>query len=217
MNGDNIDDFAFSNGANPIVVFGNSTNSFTTQTLNGFSGVLSAVGDVDKDGRGDLLIGNGDGNASFISGANLSNVAATIEGVESAASAPYVAGADLAGDGSSDLALVPTAAVAAALGYDGFGSNAQAPFIPRDALPTSNPIINPVAVSLPDTLLPGDVVVAPAGGEFTSIQAAIDSGATRVLIEPGIYAESFTLSNNVSIIGSGADPHHPDRARRGRQ
>ena len=44
-----------------MVVFGNAAESFATQTLGGFasplSGFLAAVGDVDKDGRGDLLSG----------------------------------------------------------------------------------------------------------------------------------------------------------------
>ncbi|MEM7798767.1 MAG: hypothetical protein AAF633_06230 [Chloroflexota bacterium] len=208
INGDNIDDFVFTNGSTPTVVFGNGSNSFSTQSLsNGvpLSGFLSAVGDVDKDGRGDLLIGNANDEGVLILGSDLNSVAATIEGVESSASAPTVAGSDLAGDGSSDLALVPTAAVAAALGYDGFGSTINAPFIPRSALPIANPIVAPVANSPANTLLPGDVIVAAVGGNFSSIQAAIDSGATRVLVEPGIYAEAFALNSDVTIIGSGAD------------
>ena len=207
LNGDSVADFAYSNGSTPVVVFG---DTLTTQTLSGFpaalSGFLSGVGDVDQDGRADLLIGNADDNAYLISGSDLSSVAATIDGVASAASTPLnPAGADLAGDGSPDLALVPTAAVASALGYDGFGSVSDTPFIPRNALPTSNPIVTPVTITPDQTLLPGDVTVAVSGGDYNSIQAAIDSGASRVLIQPGIYEEAITLASGITLIGSGAD------------
>lgn len=50
-----------------------------------------------------------------------------------------------------------------------------------------------------------DAVVAPSGAEFTSIQAALLSGANRVAIQPGVYPESFYLLNGVTVAGSGAD------------
>jgi cytoskeletal protein CcmA (bactofilin family) len=40
---------------------------------------------------------------------------------------------------------------------------------------------------------------------FTSIQAAINSGALRVLVTPGLYAESMALASGVQVIGAGAD------------
>jgi PKD repeat protein/nitrous oxidase accessory protein NosD len=40
---------------------------------------------------------------------------------------------------------------------------------------------------------------------FSSIQAAIDSGAGRVLLRPGVYQESFHLVNGVQVLGSGAE------------
>ncbi|MFZ0546704.1 MAG: cohesin domain-containing protein [Candidatus Promineifilaceae bacterium] len=217
LNGDNIDDFAFTNGNTPVVVFGNASESFSTQTLGGFasplSGFLAAVGDVDKDGRTDLLVGNADEDAYLFSGADLTTAAATIEGVAAAASTPFTAGADLAGDGSSDLALVPTADVATNLGYDGFVPQpVQPPFINRNDLPEVAGSSTVAVQQQPQSFAPesgefmaGDVTVAAVGGDFTSIQAAIDSGADRVLIQPGVYAEVITLTNAVTVIGSGAD------------
>ena len=40
---------------------------------------------------------------------------------------------------------------------------------------------------------------------FVSIQEAIDSGATRVLVRPGTYEEPFYLVSGVQVIGTGAD------------
>ena len=112
MDGDGVGDFVFSNGNTPTVVFGDIGNNFTQQALSGFpsalSGFVAGVGDVNKDTLSDLLIGNADGDAYLIHGDALGAIASTIEGVESASSAPYVSGADLVGDGSSDLALVPS-------------------------------------------------------------------------------------------------------------
>ena len=214
VNGDTVADFAFSSGSSPVVVFGNASQTFATQTLGGFpsalSGFLAAVGDVDKDGRGDLLIGNAAGDAYLLAGSNLNSAAATIAGVATAASAPYIAAADLAGDGSSDLAVVPAADMVFNPGFNNFGQPAApAPLIARTALPevkaatNDQPIANNPLSTAP--LLPGDVTVGAIGADFSSIQAAIDSGASRVLVQPGIYAETITLANDVQVIGSGAD------------
>ncbi|MEM7799673.1 MAG: hypothetical protein AAF633_10830, partial [Chloroflexota bacterium] len=217
VNSDGIDDFAFTNGSTPTVVFGNGTANFTTQTLSGFasplSGFLAGVGDVDKDGRGDLLAGNANGDAYLISGSNLSAPAATISGVTAAASTAFVAGADLVGDGSSDLALVPSNANATALGFNGFADQVtQPPFISQNSLPQVNLQADSAEVIgldqglfLQSAQVAGDVTVGPVGANFRSIQAAIDSGATRVLVQPGIYAEAITLTTGVTVIGSGPD------------
>ena len=122
VNGDSIDDFVFSDGNGPTVVFG---NSLSTQNLGGFSpfanGFISAAGDVDRDGQNDLLIGNANGDAYLILGSNLNNVEATLTGVDSAASSPFAAGSDVNSDAASDLLLVPSAAAAAESGLEGFG------------------------------------------------------------------------------------------------
>ncbi|MEM8859335.1 MAG: FG-GAP-like repeat-containing protein, partial [Chloroflexota bacterium] len=210
INGDRIADFAFTNGSTPTIVFGNASQSFTTQSLSGFasplSGFLAAVGDVNKDGRGDLLVGNSNGDAYLISGSNLSAAAATISGVTAAASTPFITAADLAGDGSSDLALVPSAANITGLGFNGFANlETQAPFISTSALKQINGGAQITTTAQSPILEPGDVTVGLVGANYTSIQAAIDSGATRVLVQPGIYSEAITLTAGVTIIGSGPD------------
>jgi hypothetical protein len=211
VDGDGVADFAFSSGSAPVVVFGDSGGVFTTQTLGGFgsalSGLLASAGDVDKDGQGDLLVGNADGDAYLILGNDLSTAAATIAGVDTAASAPYIAGADLAGDGSSDLLVVPNAAAASGMGFTALSQN-RAPFISQAWLPTGSsagaqssapfqPGVNNRA------LAGGDVTVGAVGADFASIQAAINSGADRVLIEPGVYQEAITVTSNITIVGSG--------------
>ena len=54
-----------------------------------------------------------------------------------------------------------------------------------------------------------DVSVVPSGGDnqttFISIQSAIDSGANRVTIQPGVYNQSFYLLSGVDVVGSGAE------------
>ena len=199
INGDGLSDFAFSNGSNPTVVYG---GSYTTEVLGGFpaalNGFLAAVGDTNKDGNGDLLIGNADGNAYLLLGGNLSTVAATIEDVTSAATAPYTAGADLAGDGSADLALVPS-------DTSGFGrqlDKARPVFVKPSALPDYSATVS--RDNGRGLTMTGDVTVGAGDADFTSIQAAIDSGASRVLIEPGVYYENITLASNVVVAGSGA-------------
>ncbi|MCB8944437.1 MAG: tandem-95 repeat protein [Ardenticatenaceae bacterium] len=214
VNGDGLADFAYSHNDTPVVVFGDAGQNFTTQSLSGFasplSGFLAAAGDVDKDDRGDFLIGNADGDAYLILGSDLTTAVATITGVASAAAAPYIAGADLAGDGSSDLLVVPSQTAAVSLGYTAL-NQAPTPFINPAWLPTGggmNPPSNQAAAANKDleaapSLLSGDVTVGYAGADFTSIQAAINSGADRVLIEPGIYQEVITLTNNIIVAGSG--------------
>ncbi|MEM7799196.1 MAG: FG-GAP-like repeat-containing protein, partial [Chloroflexota bacterium] len=219
LNGDKIADFAFSNGATPTIVLGNAGQNLTTQTLSGFasplSGFLAAAGDVDKDGRSDLLVGNANGDAYLIVGSNLRAAAATISGVTTAASTSFVSGADLAGDGSSDLALVPSNASATALGFNGFVDQiTQPPFINQNALPQVNlnaagpdagSVSGDQALFVDMAQVAGDVTVGPTGANFSSIQAAINSGATRVLVQPGVYAEAITLTAGVTVIGSGPD------------
>ncbi len=200
LNGDGFADFAFSDGSSPVVVYGSDSGSYATETLGGFvsplSSFLAAAGDTDKDGKSDLLIGNDDGDAYLLLGGSLTTVAATIENVAGSASAPYTKGADLAGDGSADLLIVPSNSGTFVSGLP----EAQPAFIPLSALPQRSgtaPNTNASPTS-------GDVTVGDGDADYGSIQAAIDSGADRVLIQPGVYYEAITLTNNVIVAGSGA-------------
>jgi hypothetical protein len=56
------------------------------------------------------------------------------------------------------------------------------------------------------------ITVSPSGGDFTSIQSALDSisdaafdNAYTVLVGPGIYAERVTLKSYVSVVGAGLE------------
>jgi nitrous oxidase accessory protein NosD len=49
------------------------------------------------------------------------------------------------------------------------------------------------------------VVVAPTGGDFTSLTAAIDAAkaGARIFVRPGTYSSSFTIDKDLTIIGDG--------------
>ena len=188
-----------------VVVYG---GSYATETVGGGfastpNGFLASAGDTNKDGNSDLLIGNADGDAYLLLGGDLTTIASTIEDVEGSASAPYTKGADLTGDGSADLLLVPadTATRDTEFGVLNTAKPAHvnATALPNRAAPSTNGSANGRGV-----MMTGDVTVGAGAADFTSIQAAIDSGASRVLIHPGVYYEAITLTNNVEVVGSGA-------------
>ena len=216
VNGDAIADFIYSNGTAPTVVFGNASNSFSSQSLGGFSpaadGFLTAVGDVDRDGRNDVLIGNADGDAYLLAGSDLASVAATFTGVDSAASAPYAAGADLNSDGASDLLLIPSASAASDVGLEGFGSRSaiNPDWLPSTASPADVEVQQRLPLGRSMLLLATTHYVDDDGGCagqspcYTTIQAAVNAAATGDTIEvlPGVYASFTVVTDNLTIQSS---------------
>ena len=63
MNQDGQDDWLYSNGANPVLVYG--TGAVTNQ-FSGYAGFFAAPGDVDGDQRADILLTDSAGQASLI-------------------------------------------------------------------------------------------------------------------------------------------------------
>ncbi|MCA9942248.1 MAG: FG-GAP repeat protein, partial [Anaerolineales bacterium] len=203
VDGDNIDDFIYSNGSSQVLAFGDDDlldGSWSTYTYNYGSGFLAAPGDVDNDGLNDILIGNGS-DAYLISGSNIGAAQSTISGVADAASAPYAAGADLNSDGSSDLLLVPAAAGSQAAATTAGNSIADlpptwVPQLPEQTLDTFTGSNTWPSVS-------GNAYVSGNGdchGMFpcySTIQAAVDSlgGYDLIIVQPGVYAP-FSIDGN---------------------
>ncbi len=119
VNGDKLPDFAYTDGATPHIAYGRTsgwklgltpdvTFSGYTPAPNGF---VAGVGDVDNDGKNDLLLGTLSGRAYLVLGrsdlATNQPVQAELSNVGAAASAPFAAGADVNCDRSSDLLIVP--------------------------------------------------------------------------------------------------------------
>ncbi len=141
VNGDGYSDFMYSSGSAPRLVFGiqgggwgqNHGGDRTLSYSPAAAGVLSAPGDVNADGYDDIVLGNASGDSYLIHGASslasIPNIEATISDVQSIASTPYSLGADLNGDSSSDLLVLPS-------GIGGATASASALF-------TSMPQIHP--------------------------------------------------------------------------
>ena len=222
VNGDAIDDFGYSSGTAPQVVFGSASHSWSSTSLTGFnpaaSGFMAGVGDVDADGRGDILLGNADGDAYLFLGSNLAQVQATITGVETAASAPYARGADLNADGSSDLLLLPSAAAAADAGYQ---ARFQATPIQRQWLPEAAPVatqpetarglVAPMGINAPTaiSITVDDDYCALCTNDgltwgvtaFASLQDAVNAASSGDLltVQPGVY-DAFTITTDYLTI-----------------
>ncbi len=212
VDGDTLADFVYSDANAPQLVLGRANGAHIRRALNyapAANGFLAAPGDVNADGRMDIVLGNALGDAILIHGAPniataLPNVAATFSGVTSAASTPFAAGADVNCDASSDILLMPAAVSGGGLASL-VAQSGQAPIVPLaeravSALPVAHP--NPPAQ-------PAGITVDDDGGAaHASIQAAIDAAPAggTIVVRPGVYAP-FTIANknNISIVGVDPD------------
>jgi len=244
VNGDGYADFAYTTKRGAQLVFGRqgprqgTQPPFTTESVgDGNTRFVVGPGDVNADGKDDLVLGSADDTLGVILGArpfpSLPIAAATITGTKSLAAAPYAAGADTNCDGSSDLLVVPSAAVPSqALLHFG-----EVPHVDQSVLPVVSSGSGPRASAGPLSRL-GGLLHWPPHGEmraagqegssvvhvaptycpacendgrlwgtkaFSSIQAAIDSGASKLIVHPGVYRGSFALRSGVAVIGSGAE------------
>ncbi len=193
------------------------------------SGAIAAPGDVGgpnaaaPDGLNDLVLVKGDGLAYLITGAtNMASpptAAATLTKVAGVASTLFAAGADLNCDRSSDLLVLPIDAATGSLARTEL-SYGPVPHVGEASLPVSIGSGDTRAASrvAAKALAAAVVHVSPAycstcandgyawgTTAFASIQSAINSGAQRVLVGPGVYHEALTLKPGVQVIGAGAD------------
>lgn len=72
------------------------------------------------------------------------------------------------------------------------------------ATPSRTPTRTPTATRTPSPT-PTPWVVAPTGGHFSSIQAAIDAApaGSTILVRPGVYQEGIEIRKEVHLIGDG--------------
>ncbi len=132
-----------------------------SESLSALSGYLVGVGDVNADGKSDLLArwSSGD-NGSLRYGGSLSTHRATFNGVKDAAAAPYIAAADINSDGSSDMAFVPSDAAASSGGY-GLLSFQATPFVaPADLSVAADPLLDGTQVAESGVSLAGAKLMA---------------------------------------------------------
>ena len=169
-----------------LLILGNGS----TQDFTGYTSVLAAPGDVNGDGLADVLLGKTGQQADLILGGAFT-VQATLSRVAGAASAPAAtlsAAADFNRDGSDDLLVIPA---------PGAGS----PPVVGESVTLTSTVTVYADVADCALCLPGDW----GSTVFTGIQAAIDSGAQRVQLQPGQYAQTFTLASHVYVLGAGAE------------
>ncbi|MFN8474924.1 MAG: NosD domain-containing protein [Anaerolineae bacterium] len=196
----------------------------------GATGYVAAPGDVAgpnaaaPDGLNDLVIVKGDGAAYlFMGSTNLPTTpspAATLTKVASVASTPFAAGADLNCDRSSDLLVVPQDAAAGSLARTEL-SYGPVPHVSEASLPVGTTsgdsgaarLLASKALTAAATVHVSPSYCSSCANDgyvwgttaFSGIQAAINAGAQRIMVGPGVYREALTLRTGVQVIGSGAD------------
>lgn len=214
-------DFLYTDGSKRQLVLGRESGPWgVSHSFAGYGGFVAATGDVNGDGKADLLLGTGtwEHEARLFHGGSLAAPVATIAGVAAAANAPYPAGADVNSDGSSDLALLPHSQDAAQRGLQVIRF-AAAPRTPPDRLALAQ---SPATVG--GRRAGGVTLAATADTRYvdddgrcggntpcdTRIQDAVnacDSGGDTVVVYPGVYAafEVGPGKDNLVIRGLNAD------------
>ena len=226
VSGDSLADFMIANGGSPRLVLGSAGGSGSccidfgglSPAADGFIAGVGNVSDTANEGLNDIVIGNANGDAYLFLGSSGLNtvppVAATLTGAAAGASVPYGGGGDLNADGSDDLLLVPSTALA---GLNGLAdvplAVAQTALLPQG--------VPSISADRPEAAFDTNAVNAPQAvqailtvdddgcpGCYTTIQAAVDAAAAgdTINIQPGVYG-SFAVSgtNNLIINGVHAD------------
>lgn len=232
IDSDGLPDFIYSSGNAPRLVLGRSQGAWAvSRELTGFSpapdGFLAAPGDVNGDGRSDLLLGAASNHTAYLIYGQSNfptspNIAATLTGVDGAASSPYAAGADLNCDLSADLLLLPVL-TQSLQSLSKLNMEASLSVDPRDLPVAKNQLVpNESQSSAKTTALPAALATTAVVTQtltvdddgcancFTDIQAAVTAANSgdAIVIKPGSYS-AFTITgatkNNLSIIGSDPD------------
>ncbi len=222
VNGDGIDDFVYGGGgATPRLVYGRTGGAWGVSVhFDGLSpaatGFVAAPGDVNGDGRSDLLLGAAGDRAYLVLGSSGLNsggpVQATLMGVAGAASTPFASGADVNCDFSSELLLQPAESGFLA-GLQDYGEPAT---VDMTSLPVAHPAnAQPVrSDNLPENIAAVTYVDddGQCGGQTpcaTTIQAAVTAAGAgdTITVYPGLYHENVTVgASKTGLTIEGVNP-----------
>ncbi len=135
VNGDGIDDYTGQTGGAAYVHNGASGSAFPLFTRTPGSGGYTACGDVDADGRDDLVFHASSGLVLLVSGANAATLRTWTVPAVGLSFTGAVRGADFDGDGCSDVVLIANTVLEIYSGRTG----ALMSWEPYSSLGTGNP------------------------------------------------------------------------------
>jgi hypothetical protein len=207
VNGDGKSDLVVTNSVanNVSVLLGNGAGAFAAATGSPFATgtypACVAVGDVNGDGKSDLVVANA--NAGTVS-VLLGNGDGTFQAQSTLATGTTpvsVAIRDVNGDGMPDLVVanLGSATVSVFLGNGAGGFGAKTDFATGS---------QPYSVAVADLNGDGrqDLVAASRGGNSVSVLLALGQTAASLAVAPDttFQSRSFTLTSNVSRMGAGS-------------